>query len=182
VHITIRKSSPVYFGAYYVPRRARSMRPGVLFAAAVMAFAAVSFPSGGQTDAALAGEKTIDLSNAQFVPNSVTIDKGDKLIFVNKDPMCHDVEVQGLGKSGAVCGMQLNDTWSQTFETAGTFKFRCQAHSSNFDSGMVGSVTVVDPNAPPPPQKTPGFETIALLGALVLAGAVFAVASRRRRT
>jgi plastocyanin len=157
------------------------MRVGVLVAAAVMAFAAVSLASGGSADASLAGEKTIDMSNVKFDPNSVTINKGDKVTFVNNDSMCHDVEVQGLGNSGAVCAMQKNDTWSQVFETAGTFKFRCRAHSSDFDSGMVGSVVVVDPNAPPPPQKTPGLELVALLGALVLAGAVFAVASRRRR-
>jgi plastocyanin len=158
------------------------MRAGLLVAVVAMALAAVSIPAGAAPGTYVAGEKTVEMSNLKFVPSSLTINKGDKIIFVNKDTMCHDVEIEGGPNSGAVCGMLVGSNWSHVFETVGTFKFRCRAHSSDFASGMVGSVTVLDPNAPPPPpQKTPGFEIVALLGALALASSLFAVARRRGR-
>lgn len=154
------------------------MRAGVFAAVLVIGLAIPALASGGAT-AAPAGEKTVEMINVKFSPASVVINKGDKVIFVNKDTFCHDVEIENLGNSGAVCGMNTSASWSWVFESVGTFKYRCRAHSTDFNSGMVGTVIVQDPNAPPP-QKTPGFELVALAAALAAASALFIFVSRRR--
>ena len=44
------------------------------------------------------------------------------------------------GQGGAP--VQSSGAIDRTFNTAGTFRFRCTVHSGNFTSGMIGSVIV----------------------------------------
>lgn len=121
---------------------------------------------------------TVHILNAAFSPATVNIHNNDTVVFINDDSFDHDVLFEAGFGSGAAASLHAGANWSHTFTTYGTFKFRCQTHSTNFDTGMVGKVVNPDPNAPPPPPpKSPGFELPAAIAAI---GAVAFIAARRR--
>ena len=117
----------------------------------------------------------VNISNAAFSDTTVDIQANDTVVFVNQDSFAHDVTFEAGFGSGGSGSLAAGANWSHTFTTAGTFKFRCQVHSTNYDTGMVGRVTVGQGSAPPPPP-TPGFE----LGAALAAVAAVALLARRR--
>jgi plastocyanin len=85
---------------------------------------AVSIPLGasGQTTAA-------------YVPDSITVSVGTTVKWTNNDAIAHDVTSQNnLFFSG---NMASGATFSQTFQSTGTFPYYCTIHS-----GMTGTVTV----------------------------------------
>lgn len=118
----------------------------------------------------------VHLVNAAFVPATVHINASDTVMFINDDSFAHDVTFETGPSSGSAGGLAPHANWSRSFDANGVFKFRCMVHSTDFATGMVGSVTV-GPTAPPPPPKSPGFE---IVGALAAIGAVAFVALRRR--
>jgi plastocyanin len=71
-------------------------------------------------------------SNAQVVPGSTvtwTWSSGD----------AHDVAFEdNLGSSA----LQTSGTHTRTFAAAGTYRYRCTAHSTSFTNGMIGQVIV----------------------------------------
>ena len=81
------------------------------------------------------------LATLRFSPTNLTIHVGDTVTW------------NGLGTIHTVTGDTVPDvfcgtahTCTRTFNTQGTFPYHCIPHQS---LGMVGSVIVVDPNAPP---------------------------------
>ena len=116
----------------------------------------------------------VHLSNAMFVPATIAINANDTVNFINDDSFAHDVTFEAGFSSGATGSVAPGHNWSHTFTTDGVFRFRCTIHSTNFDSGMVGKVTV---GATPAPPKSPGFE---LAGALAAVAAVALIATRLR--
>jgi len=102
----------------------------------------------------------------------------DTVVFINDDSFAHDVIFEAGFGTGAAGSLPAAGNWSHTFNESGTFRFRCQLHSANFDTGMVGKVIAGTPSAPPPAPKSPGFEVLGVVGAL---GAVAALGIRVRR-
>jgi len=140
--------------------------------------------------------QTIVVSNFAFhlgtasgaSPPSITVAPGDRLVLriENQDSSTPDhtftsdhfpVNVtlpDGTPANPSVIFVNITTSSSDV----GTWQFYCIPHSSpggNTRSGMVGSIVVQSP-APP---RTPGFETLAAIGAL--ATAFLAVAVWRRR-
>ena len=62
--------------------------------------------------------------------------KGGTVKWTNDDSVGHDVTASSF-KSGAAGGIKQGDTFEQTFDTAGTFSYRCTVHP-----GMNGTVVV----------------------------------------
>jgi plastocyanin len=149
--------------------------PARAAAAASIATAALVLALSG---AASAAEVVVHISNAQFQTNPVNIQANDTVKFVNDDSFAHDVSFEAGFGTGAAGSLAPGANWSHTFSAAGTFKFRCQLHSTNFDTGMVGQVVVGAASPPPPAAPTPGFEWGAALAAI---GAC-ALVSRRLRS
>lgn len=79
-----------------------------------------------------------------FVPADLEVATGDTLVFANNASFAHDVLFEAGPSSGAPGSLGAGATWSYTFNTAGTFRFRCQLHAGTFDSGMVGRIVVID--------------------------------------
>ena len=71
-----------------------------------------------------------------YNPPSVTIAPGSAVSFTLGAP--HNV----LFENATIADLDFGATGTRTFATAGTYRFRCQAHSASFTSGMIGSVVV----------------------------------------
>ena len=94
---------------------------------------------------------TVDSTNLRFNPSTVTLNEGDTLRFVwGGQALPHNsVEENGVFDSGdperAVDYGHVFD-----YDSAGTYNFFCEPHES---VGMLGSVTVLDVEAPMDDQQ-----------------------------
>ncbi len=81
----------------------------------------------------------VSVRNDFFDPADVTRGTGTVVWAWNSGGRGHNVTFEdGIGNSTT----QGSGTHSRTFSAAGTFRYRCTIHSSDFNSGMVGSVEV----------------------------------------
>lgn len=97
-----------------------------------------------------AATAAMNIIDFQFVPQSVTVNVGDTVQWTNKGPSIHTTTSDtGLWDSGS---MSPGQSFSQVFNTAGTFTFHCMPHPF-----MRGSVIVQNP--PPPPPPLPSTQT-----------------------
>ncbi len=86
--------------------------------------------NGGTADAAPA-----KIENFAFEPKQITAKVGETVSWKNDDGATHTVTADdGSFDSGSLASDQ---TFSQTFDTAGTFKYHCAIHSS-----MIATVVV----------------------------------------
>jgi amicyanin len=68
----------------------------------------------------------VSIQNFAFSSPSVTIKKGDTVMWINKDSMAHTVTGDNGGPASGNIGM--NQAYSFTFKTAGTFAYHCAIH------------------------------------------------------
>ncbi len=81
---------------------------------------------GGETPAA-AGT-TVEIKNFAFNPVTIIISKGQTVTWTNMDSAPHTVtSTSGIFDSGSIGNGQ---TFSYTFNTAGTFEYSCIVHPS----------------------------------------------------
>lgn len=86
-----------------------------------------------------------------FEPDSLTIQPGDTVTFVNAQEDTHDVMFDTVPKAvteAMIMGPKQEkegDKWSYTFTVPGTYRFHCHSHQG---SGMEGSLTVGQASAP----------------------------------
>ena len=94
----------------------------------------------------------VSLRNVKFEPGEITIAAGDTVTWTNEDTVLHTV-TSGTGQEQGVPGVSENtdaepdglfdhempegETFSFTFEKAGTFEYFCAIHP-----GMTGTVVV----------------------------------------
>lgn len=88
----------------------------------------------------------IHLTASTFSPSSVTIAPGTTVRWINDGAVEHTITPQNAGQSG-VWQRQTTSTegvvLEHTFNVSGqTYRYRCEPHSSNFESGMVGVIIV----------------------------------------
>jgi plastocyanin len=79
----------------------------------------------------------VSIASMAFAPGSITVAKGTTVVWTNNDATAHTVtssDGSGILHSG---NMDHGATYSYVFNTAGTFPYKCDYHSS-----MVGSVVV----------------------------------------
>jgi len=114
---------------------------------------------------ALSATKTVDITQAGFTPNKITIDFGDMVTWTNKDTANHQVLAdQGAFPTSPV--LQPNQTYSYTFRKSGNFGYRDALETKNH-----GTVTVrpgVSLTAAPP---TVAYGQSVALSGLVSNGA-----------
>ena len=129
---------------------------------------------------AAAADPTVTIEGPTFVPTDVTTTVGATVTWINKDVVAHDA-ADNYGKWKTPTLMP-NEQASITFDTPGTFGYRCSLHPS-----MRGNVTVLD-EAPStdtlPIEPADDGAALAILAPLVagLAGlAGLTVAARRFR-
>lgn len=102
---------------------------------AVLVGALTWAPAGTWADAAPPGPARIAIKDFMFAPTSLKIKAGTAVMWVNQDDEPHTVVSDtGLFRSG---GVDTNETFTYTFEKAGTYHFVCTIHPR-----MVGTIVV----------------------------------------
>jgi len=86
---------------------------------------------------ALGASYEVKDSGNSWSPGSLTIETGDPVKWTWSG--FHNVAFDDGTRSGSVT---LGGSYEKPFTTPGTFRFRCEQHSTSFTSGMVGTVTV----------------------------------------
>ncbi len=126
----------------------------------------------------------VRLRASQFSPASVTVKPGDSVKFTNEDSFCHTVTRGSPGTGPCTSSGSQNESdfdvlldagesFERRLDTEGSFTVYCKPHVP----GMSMKITVSKDGAP---QKTPGFEALALFLAIVAAAALTAVFTRMR--
>lgn len=81
---------------------------------------------------------SVAIENYAFMPASLTVKKGTKVTWTNKDTAAHTVTKQGdAGPSSGT--LQQGESYTYSFDAVGTYSYFCGFHPS-----MKASVTVVD--------------------------------------
>jgi plastocyanin len=101
--------------------------------------AAVAGPSA---DDVVTGEPAVvSIVDLTFEPSIIEVERGSTLTWANDDSVPHTATAaDGSFDSGV---MMTGDTFSQAFDTPGTYDYFCAIHPS-----MTGTVVVVEPAAP----------------------------------
>ena len=79
----------------------------------------------------------VAIQNFAFSPASMTIHAGDTVVWTNMDSTAHTV-TSDSGSELASQSIGNGQTYSHTFNTAGTYTYHCSIHPS-----MHGTITVV---------------------------------------
>ncbi len=76
------------------------------------------------TGVASADTTQVSIRDYKFQPDQVAIKKGDTVTWTNIDPVPHDVKF----KDAESPNMKKEETYSKTFNEAGTFDYLCDIH------------------------------------------------------
>jgi plastocyanin len=87
---------------------------------------ALAFASGSAV--ALAAERTIGQKGKVFSESSLTIKKGDVVVFMNDDNVSHNVMTVGSGADFNTGSQAPGDSTPIVFEKAGEFTILCAMH------------------------------------------------------
>ena len=77
------------------------------------------------------------MQNIAFVPETLTVAAGTTVTWINKDDVLHNVTAEGFTSSN---NFGEGETYSYTFDQAGTFDYECTLHP-----GMEGTIVVAAP-------------------------------------
>jgi plastocyanin len=104
---------------------------------------------------ALAADQTVTATSSnEFTPANVTVGQGEKVTWTNAGGD-HNVKFDDGSFEQPADPSSSNWTVSRTFNTAGTFRYYCEAHGGPGGAGMSGTVTVQTPPPSPPPPGPP---------------------------
>jgi plastocyanin len=97
--------------------------------------------TGTVTPQVISGRVNVVLQDNAFHPRQFTVKVGTTIIWVNKDPAFHSVvSDDGLFKSGLLA---IGQSFSYTFDKAGTYPYYCSVHGGAGGKGMSGEIIVV---------------------------------------
>jgi len=82
---------------------------------------------------------TVTIQNFAFSPASITVKKGTKVTWTNKDSTTHTVTETDSQKGPDSGNLSPGNSYSFTFDTAGTYHYHCSIHTT-----MTGTVTVTE--------------------------------------
>ncbi len=85
--------------------------------AAVIVFGAA--PAGAQQ------AHTITIENLRFEPQTLTVKRGDRVVWANKDLVLHTATAAGSFDSH---GIAANASWTYTARTPGRYEYMCTFH------------------------------------------------------
>ncbi|HEX8967680.1 MAG TPA: plastocyanin/azurin family copper-binding protein [Chloroflexota bacterium] len=89
---------------------------------------------------------TVNMASLSFSRPIVHIKPGQTVLWTNSDPVQHTVTADdGSFDSGV---LDPGATFTQEFDTPGTYQYFCQPHGSAGLHGMAATIVVDDPNAP----------------------------------
>ena len=71
----------------------------------------------------------VEIKNFAFSPSSLTIKKGDAVIWTNQDSVSHTIKSDS-GSEISSQSLSNGGTYSHVFENAGTYNYHCTIHPS----------------------------------------------------
>jgi len=98
--------------------RALALALAVLVVAAAAAVGAAARPA--------AATHTVVIENLQFSPTDLTVNRGDRIVWVNKDLFPHTATAQG--KVFDSQSIAANASWSYVASKPGTYPYSCIFH------------------------------------------------------
>ena len=99
------------------------MRAIILTAAATVIVCAIGLVAG---DRAKPQTHTVTMENMRFEPQSVTVARGDTVVWVNKDLVPHTATSKAAGFDSQV--IQAGKSWRVTVRQRGDFAYLCTLH------------------------------------------------------
>lgn len=88
---------------------------------------------------------TVAMEGYSFAPTTVHITPGQTVLWINSSPLAHTVTADDDSfDSGSV---DPDGTFSQSFDSPGTYQYYCVPHGSAGLHGMAAIVVVDDPDA-----------------------------------
>jgi len=95
---------------------------------------------------ALAVSQSVVIQNFAFQPQDVTINVGESVTWINRDPVGHTAtsDAQGVFDTGVIAP---GGNKTVSFAVAGTYAYHCSIHPT-----LKGTVTVVGPTPTPGPS------------------------------
>lgn len=111
----------------------------VAVACGVVMLAAAAWLAHANYSASAQAASAVTINNTQFSPKTLTVAKGSTVTWTNKEAKPHSVTSDT--NAFASKPMKENDTFSFTFEKAGTYPYHCAFHGGN-GTGMSGTVIV----------------------------------------
>jgi plastocyanin len=106
-------------------------RPSLAALACALVFA---LGSGASIGAAAATTHTVVIDGVKYDPEALTVNRGDTVVWVNKDPFPHTVTSKGAFDSHSIAAGR---SWKYSASKAGEFTYICTFHPN-----MKGTLTV----------------------------------------
>jgi len=82
-----------------------------------------------QTSAVMGASKakthTVVMEGTAVSPDTLTVNKGDRIVWINKDPFPHTATAKGVFDSGSIAP---NKKWTYTAVKRGEFPYVCTFH------------------------------------------------------
>lgn len=83
--------------------------------------------TGGAIAAGKPATHTVVIEGTKYAPGTLTVKRGDTVVWVNKDPFPHTVTAKGLFDSRDIAPSR---SWKYTTRKAGVFAYICTLHST----------------------------------------------------
>ena len=106
-------------------------RPSLTALACALAFV---LGGGASIGAVAATTHTVVIDGVKYEPETLTVKRGDTVVWVNKDPFPHTVTSKGVFDSQS---MAAGKSWKYTASKVGEFTYICTFHPN-----MKGTLTV----------------------------------------
>src|SRR5206468_11588668 len=90
-------------------------------------------------------DATVNMQSLAFGPTVVHITPGQTVLWTNSDPLQHTVTADDASFDSGL--IDAGGTFTQEFDTPGTYQYYCQPHGSAGLHGMAATIVVDDPNA-----------------------------------
>jgi len=125
---------------------------GAVLAGVVLVAACGDQYGGGGGGGHTTGSDSVRVNNNNFAPVEVSADSNGTVVWTwNSGGTTHNITFEDAITGS---GDKSSGTFSHTFASTGSYRYRCTHHSSSFTSGMAGVVVVgapADTVAPPDP-------------------------------
>ena len=89
---------------------------------------------GLSTPAVAATTHTVAMDGTRFIPETLTVKRGDRVVWVNKDPFPHTATA---GRTFDSKSIAAGDSWTYVARQSGEFAYVCTLHP-----GMKGMLLV----------------------------------------
>lgn len=146
--------------------------------ASVLVATGVLLVVAGSTATHAATATTVRAEDFKFVPKTITVKPGEAITFDNTGAVAHTATADSGSFDTGDMGPGNSETI--TISAPGTYGFYCKYHGSP-GSGMAGTIRVAGKGAGPVPQTASPLPLIAVVGVLLLLGALL-LRKRQART